>query len=94
LLDIKRRFAICRIGTPDVFDGRERVDPGPGHDDLCNSAAIALALADNKRGPLVITDEMLARASIRRIRAGPGAIISIRARSIWNCSTGDERINE
>jgi hypothetical protein len=29
-----------------------------------HSAAIALSLADNKRGPLVITDEMLARASI------------------------------
>jgi hypothetical protein len=25
--------------------GRERVDPGPGHDDLCNSVAIALSLA-------------------------------------------------
>jgi hypothetical protein len=39
--------------------GRERVDPGPGHDDLCNSAAIALSLADNKRGPIEIPDEVL-----------------------------------
>jgi hypothetical protein len=38
--------------------GRERVDPGPGHDDLCNSAAIALSFADNKRGSLVITAEI------------------------------------
>jgi hypothetical protein len=29
--------------------GRERIDPGPGHDDLCNSAAIALSLLDLKR---------------------------------------------
>jgi len=29
--------------------GRERIDPGPGHDDLCNSAAIALSLLDLKK---------------------------------------------
>jgi len=44
--------------------GRERVDPGPGHDDLCNSVAIALSLADNKRGPIEIPDEVLLWASI------------------------------
>jgi hypothetical protein len=26
--------------------GRSRVDPGPGHDDLCNSAAISMSLGD------------------------------------------------
>jgi hypothetical protein len=26
--------------------GRSRIDPGVGHDDLCNSAAIAMSLAD------------------------------------------------
>jgi hypothetical protein len=46
--------------------GRERVDPGPGHDDLCNSVAIALSLADNKRGPIEIPDEVLRWASIPR----------------------------
>jgi hypothetical protein len=25
--------------------GRERIDPGPGHDDLCDSAAIAHSVA-------------------------------------------------
>jgi hypothetical protein len=50
--------------------GRERVDPGPGHDDLCNSAAIALSLADNKRGPLLIIDEMLRRASMPSYPSG------------------------
>jgi hypothetical protein len=50
--------------------GRERVDPGPGHDDLCNSAAIALSLADNKRGPIVIPDELMQWASIPRRRLG------------------------
>ena len=49
---------------------RERVDPGPGHDDLCNSAAIALSLADNKRGPIEIPDEVLLWASIPRRRLG------------------------
>jgi hypothetical protein len=51
--------AICALRA-----GRERVDPGPGHDDLCNSAAIALSLADNKRGPIEIPDEVLRWASI------------------------------
>jgi hypothetical protein len=39
--------------------GRERIDPGPGHDDLANSAAIALALADNRRGPVIIPPEVM-----------------------------------
>src|ERR1700745_2567901 len=30
-----------------------------GHDDLCNSVAIAMSLADNKRGPIGIPDEVL-----------------------------------
>jgi len=38
--------------------GRERIDPGPGHDDLCNSAAIAMSLADNKGGPVEIPLEV------------------------------------
>jgi hypothetical protein len=40
LVDLKMTFSIAF---------HERVDPGPGHDDLCNSAAIALLLANNKR---------------------------------------------
>jgi hypothetical protein len=32
--------------------GRERVDPGPGHDDCCNSAAIALSLAAIVKPPM------------------------------------------
>jgi len=39
--------------------GRERIDPGPGHDDLCNSAAIALSLVDAKKS-MVISDSVLA----------------------------------
>jgi hypothetical protein len=53
-----------------VSTGRERVDPGPGHDDLCNSVAIALSLADNKRGPIEIPDEVLLWASIPRRQLG------------------------
>jgi hypothetical protein len=30
--------------------GRERVDPGPGHDDLCNAAALALVSASKDGG--------------------------------------------
>ena len=37
--------------------GRERIDPGVGHDDLCNSAAIALSLADVKKS-LIFTRRM------------------------------------
>jgi hypothetical protein len=48
--------------------GRERIDPGPGHDDLCNSAAISLSLADNKRGPVDIPDEVMEWASIPEYR--------------------------
>jgi hypothetical protein len=40
--------------------GRERIDPGPGHDDLANSAAIAMSLADAaRRAPLYISDRMM-----------------------------------
>lgn len=41
--------------------GRERIDPGPGHDDLANSAAIALSLAASKKQPWNISDAVLAR---------------------------------
>ena len=42
--------------------GRERVDPGPGHDDLCNSCAIALSLADGKAS-LHFTEQDVAAVS-------------------------------
>jgi hypothetical protein len=44
--------------------GRDRIDPGPEHDDLCNSAAIALSLCDNKAGPIRISDQLLAATSV------------------------------
>jgi hypothetical protein len=40
--------------------GRERIDPGPGHDDLCNSAAIALSLLDLKRSMIVSAETVAA----------------------------------
>jgi hypothetical protein len=46
--------------------GRERIDPGPGHDDLCNSAAIALSLVDAKKS-LNFSPEVIAAVS----RPGP-----------------------
>ena len=46
--------------------GRERIDPGPGHDDLCNSAAIALSLLDLKKS-MNISSETVAAVS----RPGP-----------------------
>jgi hypothetical protein len=48
--------------------GRERIDPGPGHDDLCNSAAIAMSLASAESQPLNISDEFLARCRERPYR--------------------------
>jgi hypothetical protein len=43
--------------------GKDRVDHGPsGADDVANSAAGALVLAVSKRGPMRISDAMLARA--------------------------------
>ena len=44
--------------------GRERIDPGPGHDDLANSAAIAMSLAASRTSGIVISPECLARASV------------------------------
>ena len=43
--------------------GRERIDPDPCHDDLANSAAIALSLAAMKKPPLQISDALLERLS-------------------------------
>jgi len=43
--------------------GRERIDPGPGHDDLANSTAIAMSLASSVRQAFVVTPEMLQRFS-------------------------------
>ena len=43
--------------------GRERIDPGPGHDDLANSAALSLSLAAMKKGPIQISDELLQRSA-------------------------------
>jgi hypothetical protein len=40
--------------------GRERIDPGPGHDDLCNSAAIALSLLDLKKSMHVSSETVAA----------------------------------
>jgi hypothetical protein len=40
------------LGAPDIFDGRERIDPDPGHDDLANSAAISMSLAAVCAAPL------------------------------------------
>ncbi len=42
--------------------GRERIDPGPGHDDLCNSAAIAMSLVGKHAGPILVSDAVLARS--------------------------------
>ena len=51
--------------------GRERIDPGPGHDDLANSAAISLSLAAMKKGPIAISDELLARSAVpMRLQGG------------------------
>jgi hypothetical protein len=46
--------------------GRERIDPGPGHDDAANSAAIAMSLADSKKGPIRFSPAALARFGTRR----------------------------
>jgi hypothetical protein len=48
--------------------GRERIDPGPGHDDLCNSAAIALSLAGAASQTLNISDAFLQRCRERPYR--------------------------
>jgi hypothetical protein len=62
LLDNKRlvnQFASLERRTSSI--GKDRVDHGPGgHDDVCNSAA--LALITRGRQPIVISDEMLAKS--------------------------------
>jgi hypothetical protein len=45
--------------------GRERIDPGPGHDDLANSCAIAMSLLSLDKGPLIVSDAALATFSRR-----------------------------
>ncbi len=68
LLDNKRlvsQFAALERRT--FSTGRERIDPGPGHDDLANSAAIALSLAaKGKLNPLEIPDKVMAWSRIPR----------------------------
>lgn len=44
--------------------GRERVDPGPGHDDLSNSVAIAMSLAAAVKGAMDIPDAVMRRAGV------------------------------
>jgi hypothetical protein len=42
-----------------LVTGREQVIPGPGHDDLANSAAIAMTLTGKHAGPILVTDRAL-----------------------------------
>lgn len=58
--------------------GRDRIDPGPGHDDCANSVAIAMSLADSKRGPMVISDAVLERSR----QPGPARRYDIDPRAI------------
>ncbi len=44
--------------------GRERIDPGPGHDDLANSTAIAMSLAASATPAFIIPDAMLERGRL------------------------------
>lgn len=64
LLDNKRlanQFASLERRTSP--GGKDRVDHGPGgHDDVCNSAALALAM--RARDPLVIPPDVLAKAAM------------------------------
>jgi hypothetical protein len=53
--------------------GRERIDPGPGHDDLANSAAIALSLAASKKQAWNISDKLLERMSVPMPKQGYGS---------------------
>ncbi len=55
-----RQFASLERRT--FSTGRERIDPGPGHDDLANSAAIAMSLAAAVKASMNISDALLARA--------------------------------
>jgi hypothetical protein len=50
--------------------GRERIDPGPGHDDLCNSAAIALSLLDLKKSMAVSAETVAAVSRLQPDRFG------------------------
>jgi hypothetical protein len=64
LIDSPRMVSqFCALERRTFSTGRERVDPGPGHDDLCNSAAIALSLAASKAREFIISDAILAEAS-------------------------------
>jgi hypothetical protein len=73
LVDNKRltsQFASLERRT--APSGKDRVDHGPGgHDDVCNSAALALTVRTSQ--PLIITDAMIAQSRIpsRHARLGP-----------------------
>jgi hypothetical protein len=59
--------------------GKDRVDHGPGgHDDVCNSAA--LALVARGRSPLIITPEMIAQSRIPTRHSRLGSTRFTRAR--------------
>jgi hypothetical protein len=61
--------------------GRERIDPGPSHDDHINSAALAMTLADSKKQPIRFSPAALARLHTQKINrygsshtVDPGAV--------------------
>ena len=74
LLDNSRM--ICQFAALErrtFSTGRDRIDPGPGHDDLANAAAIALSLASMKKRGVCgnISDATVARAAVpMRLQGG------------------------
>jgi hypothetical protein len=80
LIDNKRltnQFASLERRT--APSGKDRVDHGPGgHDDICNSAALALIM--RTRQPMIITDEMLAQSQVSTRHSRFGSPRHARAR--------------
>jgi hypothetical protein len=73
LLDNKRLITqLAGLERRTARGGKDSIDHGPGrHDDVANAAAGALVLASAESGPMVISDEFLARCRERTIYSRP-----------------------
>jgi hypothetical protein len=79
LLDVTKLISQFAASERRTFStGRDRIDPGPGHDDCANSVAIAMSLADSKKAPMFISEEVLRRSRMpspaRRYDIDPRAV--------------------
>jgi hypothetical protein len=71
LLDNSRLVVQIGLERSTARCGRDSIDHAPGaHDDLANACLGAVVLAASRAGPIIITDAMLARASVAAASLG------------------------